>query len=311
MYERVIRESMRVEDLRTYLHGPTLRRGVVPALAATQGPGDVGVPLPGPDRRSLSYGPVSPATRASRIGSCGSVWLLGPSFARLAITDPAAGNTSTVELGVDWRAYPPVQLAIGPVLHPADAVANELCALFGRAEVRDYVDVYGVLEDGRYAGTKCCAWRPTATLGSTRTSSPTSSARSVDFRIQPSSRTSSARRDRRPMHPPADLGRRDRSQRFLIHSTKCRFSCRNRSACRRRPLARPRWRSPCGAEGRQRRRRRRSSIPSPWRTCRGDADMGVQRVHRLTHPLHLPPHVSRSGCRPAALRGCQRIAGNC
>lgn len=26
MYERVIRESMRVEDLRTYLHGPTLRR---------------------------------------------------------------------------------------------------------------------------------------------------------------------------------------------------------------------------------------------------------------------------------------------
>lgn len=76
----------------------------------------------------------------------------GPSFARLAVTDLAAGNTSTVELGVDWRAYPPVQLAIGPVLHPADAVANKLCALFGRAEVRDYIDVYGVLENGRYAG---------------------------------------------------------------------------------------------------------------------------------------------------------------
>ena len=26
MYERVIRESMRVEDLRTYLHGATLRQ---------------------------------------------------------------------------------------------------------------------------------------------------------------------------------------------------------------------------------------------------------------------------------------------
>jgi hypothetical protein len=26
MYERVIRESMHVEDLRTYLHGPTLQR---------------------------------------------------------------------------------------------------------------------------------------------------------------------------------------------------------------------------------------------------------------------------------------------
>jgi hypothetical protein len=75
----------------------------------------------------------------------------GASFARLAVTDPVAGSTSTVELGVDWRAYPPVQLAIGPVLHPADAVANKLCALFGRAEVRDYIDVHGVLEDGRFA----------------------------------------------------------------------------------------------------------------------------------------------------------------
>jgi hypothetical protein len=30
----------------------------------------------------------------------------GPWFARLAVTDLAAGTTSTVELGVDWRAYP-------------------------------------------------------------------------------------------------------------------------------------------------------------------------------------------------------------
>jgi nucleotidyltransferase AbiEii toxin of type IV toxin-antitoxin system len=37
------------------------------------------------------------------------------------------------------------------VLHPADAVANKLCALYGRAEVRDYIDVHGVLQAGRYA----------------------------------------------------------------------------------------------------------------------------------------------------------------
>jgi hypothetical protein len=36
------------------------------------------------------------------------------------------------------------------VLHPDDAVANKLCALYSRAEVRDYVDVYGVLSSGRY-----------------------------------------------------------------------------------------------------------------------------------------------------------------
>jgi hypothetical protein len=42
-------------------------------------------------------------------------------------------------------------MAIGPVLHPDDAVANKVCALFGRAEVRDYVDVDAVVASGRYA----------------------------------------------------------------------------------------------------------------------------------------------------------------
>lgn len=52
---------------------------------------------------------------------------------------------------MDWRAHAPVPLEIGPVLHPMDAVANKLCALYGRAEVRDYIDVHGVVVDGRYS----------------------------------------------------------------------------------------------------------------------------------------------------------------
>lgn len=78
----------------------------------------------------------------------------GPTFARLAVSDPNSSETSTLELGVDWRAFPPVRLAIGPVLHAVDAVANKLCALFGRAAVRDYIDVNGVLKDGRYTGAE-------------------------------------------------------------------------------------------------------------------------------------------------------------
>src|ERR671919_2955965 len=42
MYERVIRESMRVEDLRTYLDGPTLRRGGGGPLVPPQGRGGWG-----------------------------------------------------------------------------------------------------------------------------------------------------------------------------------------------------------------------------------------------------------------------------
>ncbi|MCZ7421213.1 nucleotidyl transferase AbiEii/AbiGii toxin family protein [Verrucosispora sp. WMMA2121] len=43
-------------------------------------------------------------------------------FARLAVTDGV--RVSKVELGVDWRANEPILMAIGPVLHPDDAVAN-------------------------------------------------------------------------------------------------------------------------------------------------------------------------------------------
>ena len=49
---------------------------------------------------------------------------------------------------MDWRMNEPIRLAIGPVLHADDAVANKVCALFGRAEIRDYVDVAAILEYG-------------------------------------------------------------------------------------------------------------------------------------------------------------------
>lgn len=70
------------------------------------------------------------------------------SFARLNVD--SGGETAKVELGVDWRKNQPVRLAIGPVLHADDAVANKVCALFGRAEARDYVDVDAILATGRY-----------------------------------------------------------------------------------------------------------------------------------------------------------------
>ena len=70
------------------------------------------------------------------------------SFARLNIQ--SGRDLAKVELGVDWREKEPVSLAVGPVLHPDDAVANKVCALFGRAEVRDYVHVDAILTSGRY-----------------------------------------------------------------------------------------------------------------------------------------------------------------
>jgi hypothetical protein len=69
-------------------------------------------------------------------------------FARLAIS--SADQAAKMEFGVDWRMNAPVMLPVGPVLHADDAVANKVCALFGRAEVRDYIDVDAILTSGRY-----------------------------------------------------------------------------------------------------------------------------------------------------------------
>jgi hypothetical protein len=71
-------------------------------------------------------------------------------FARLVVTDPAAGNSAVMELAVDWRANEPVRLDIGPVLHPDDAVASKMSALFGRAMARDFIDIDAVIASGRY-----------------------------------------------------------------------------------------------------------------------------------------------------------------
>lgn len=73
-------------------------------------------------------------------------------FARLLVTDPAAGGEpDKVEVAADWRSHEPVTLEIGPVLHADDAVANKMAALYGRALARDFLDVDAILASGRYS----------------------------------------------------------------------------------------------------------------------------------------------------------------
>lgn len=64
----------------------------------------------------------------------------GPDFRRWAITGP---ETVLVDLAVDSPSTGTPTLTIaGPALAPADLVVRKTLALFGRAEPRDYVDVY-------------------------------------------------------------------------------------------------------------------------------------------------------------------------
>lgn len=77
-------------------------------------------------------------------------------FARLMVTT-SDGYLFEVDLGVDWRAHDPVWMEIGPVLAIEDAVANKVCALYGRAEPRDYLDVDAIRQTGMFTDTELLA----------------------------------------------------------------------------------------------------------------------------------------------------------
>jgi len=69
-------------------------------------------------------------------------------FARLQVSD--GENTSKVELGLDWRANEAIDMSVGPVLHPDDAVANKMSALYRRARSPAIIDIDAALRSGRY-----------------------------------------------------------------------------------------------------------------------------------------------------------------
>lgn len=73
-----------------------------------------------------------------------------PTFVDLQVSDPVAGVSSELQLGLDFRNFPPAQLALGPVLDVRDAVGSKMSALWSRGEARDYIDIDAVLASGRF-----------------------------------------------------------------------------------------------------------------------------------------------------------------
>lgn len=71
-------------------------------------------------------------------------------YARLHVSVPD-GHEFEVDFGIDWRASEPVRLDVGPVLALPDAVANKVGALYGRAEVRDFLDVDAIRRSAVYS----------------------------------------------------------------------------------------------------------------------------------------------------------------
>lgn len=73
-----------------------------------------------------------------------------PTFVDLLVNDPVSGSSSEMQLGLDYRSFPPAQLDVGPTLDVRDAVGGKLSALWSRGEARDFIDIDAVLEHGRF-----------------------------------------------------------------------------------------------------------------------------------------------------------------
>ena len=71
-------------------------------------------------------------------------------FVRLRVLD-TVGQVLDVDFAVSWRADPPVQMSLGPVLSERDAVAGKLSAVYSRGEVRDFLDLDAIRASGRYS----------------------------------------------------------------------------------------------------------------------------------------------------------------
>lgn len=75
---------------------------------------------------------------------------MGPTFADMHVTDRVSGDSSDIQLGVNYREFPPARIEIGPVLDVRDAVAGKMSALWSRGEVRDFIDIDTVVQSGRF-----------------------------------------------------------------------------------------------------------------------------------------------------------------
>ncbi len=82
-------------------------------------------------------------------------------FVRLEVRE--AGQRTEVDLGVDpsWRA--PVATAAGTTRSSEELAVDKLLALFGRAEARDFVDVFALAR--RHGIDQMLAWAPEKDAG--------------------------------------------------------------------------------------------------------------------------------------------------
>jgi hypothetical protein len=76
---------------------------------------------------------------------------VGRTFADFSVTDDVTQETSSIQIGVNYREFAPARFEVGPVLDVRDAVAGKMSALWSRGETRDFIDIDAVVRSGRFS----------------------------------------------------------------------------------------------------------------------------------------------------------------
>jgi len=76
-----------------------------------------------------------------------------PTFARLRVT--SSHDSTTIDVGADYRLEPPVRIKDVAVLAPADLAADKVLTLWARGLPRDFVDFAALTE--RFSVAELCA----------------------------------------------------------------------------------------------------------------------------------------------------------
>jgi len=75
----------------------------------------------------------------------------GKTFLDVYVKDLDTNDASAMQLGVNFREFPPARIEVGPVLDLRDAVASKMSALWSRGYVRDFIDIDKVVESGAFS----------------------------------------------------------------------------------------------------------------------------------------------------------------
>jgi hypothetical protein len=74
-----------------------------------------------------------------------------PLFCRFTVQNNETMEASKLEIGYDYRRFPPLSFELGHVLDLRDSAAAKMLCIYDRQAARDYVDIFNLVTSGQFS----------------------------------------------------------------------------------------------------------------------------------------------------------------